>query len=87
MLPQPVRQRTTAVGPNRMSEIRAPITGNVWKVLVAAGDAVQVDDVVAILESMKLEIPVEADSPGTVARVLVAVGDAVTEDDSMFELE
>ena len=45
------------VGPNRMSEIRAPITGNVWKVLVAAGDAVQVDDVVAILESMKLEIP------------------------------
>lgn len=70
-----------------MSDIRAPITGNVWKVLVVEGDAVRVDDVVAILESMKLEIPVEAESAGTVARVLVSVGDPVTEDDSMFELE
>ena len=70
----------------RMSEIRAPITGNVWKVLVAEGDEVAVDDVVAILESMKLEIPVEAESAGVVARVLVAVGDPVGEDDPMFEL-
>jgi acetyl-CoA carboxylase biotin carboxyl carrier protein len=69
-----------------MSEIRAPITGNVWKILVAEGDAVQVDDVVAILESMKLEIPVEAESAGTVTRVLVSLGDPVTEDDPMFEL-
>jgi acetyl-CoA carboxylase biotin carboxyl carrier protein len=69
-----------------MSEIRAPITGNVWKILVAEGDVVAVDDVVAILESMKLEIPVEAETAGTVARVIVAVGDAVTEDDPMFEL-
>ena len=70
-----------------MSEICAPITGNVWKVLVAAGDAVKVDDVVAILESMKLEIPVEAESAGTVLRVLASVGDPVTEGDAMFELE
>ena len=69
-----------------MSEIRAPITGNVWKILVAEGDDVAVDDVVAILESMKLEIPVEADSAGVVSRVLVAVGDAVGEDEPMFEL-
>ena len=45
-----------------------------------------VDDVVAILESMKLEIPVEAESAGRVSRVLVAVGDAVGEDEPMFEL-
>jgi acetyl-CoA carboxylase biotin carboxyl carrier protein len=69
-----------------MSEIRAPITGNVWKILVAEGDDVAVDDVVAILESMKLEIPVEAESAGVVSRVLVAVGDAVGEDEPMFEL-
>jgi acetyl-CoA carboxylase biotin carboxyl carrier protein len=69
-----------------MSEIRAPITGNVWKILVTEGDEVAVDDVVAILESMKLEIPVEAESAGTVTRVLVAVGDPVGEDDAMFEL-
>ena len=70
-----------------MTEIRAPITGSVWKVLVAVGDAVRVDDVVAILESMKLEIPVEAESAGTVLRVLVSVGEPVGEDDTMFELE
>ena len=69
-----------------MSEIRAPITGNVWKLLVSEGDTVQVDDVVAILESMKLEIPVEAESAGTVTRVLVAVGDPVTEDEPLVEL-
>ena len=69
-----------------MSEIRAPITGNVWKILVTEGDEVAVDDVVAILESMKLEIPVEAESAGTVTRVLVAVGEPVGEDDAMFEL-
>jgi len=69
-----------------MSEIRAPITGNVWKILVSEGDEVVVDDVVAILESMKLEIPVEAESAGTVSRVLVVVGDPVGEDDVMFEL-
>ncbi len=87
MLPKPARQSTVAAGLDRMSEIRAPITGNVWKILVAEGDAVAVDDVVAILESMKLEIPVEAESSGTVTRVLVSVGDAVTEDDPMLELE
>jgi biotin carboxyl carrier protein len=70
-----------------MSEIRAPITGNVWKVLVAEGDVVAVDDVVAVLESMKLEIPVEAESAGTVSRVLVSVGDPVAEDEAMLELE
>jgi len=73
--------------PDGMTEIRAPITGNVWKVLVAVGDAVRVDDVVAILESMKLEIPVEAESAGIVLRVLVSVGEPVGEDDAMFELE
>jgi acetyl-CoA carboxylase biotin carboxyl carrier protein len=69
-----------------MSEIRAPITGNVWQILVSEGDQVAVDDVVVILESMKLEIPVEADTAGVVQRVLVAVGDAVAEDDPLVEL-
>ena len=70
-----------------MTEIRAPITGSVWKVLVGDGDAVSAEEVVAILESMKLEIPVEAESAGTITLVLVSEGDAVTEGDAMFELE
>ena len=77
----------TAARHDHMSEIRAPITGNVWKILVAEGDDVAVDDVVAILESMKLEIPVEADDDCRVTQVLVAVDDAVGEDDVMFVVE
>jgi acetyl-CoA carboxylase biotin carboxyl carrier protein len=70
-----------------MSEIRAPITGSVWQLLVAEGDTVQPEEVVAVLESMKLEIPVEAEDRGVVLRVLVAVGDAVAEGDPLFELD
>ena len=84
MLPEPGRQRKF---PGlHMSEIRAPITGNVWQILVSEGDEVAVDDVVVVLESMKLEIPVEAESAGVVRRVLVGVGDAVGEDDPLVEL-
>jgi biotin carboxyl carrier protein len=85
MLPAPARQSLSS-RLFTMSEIRAPITGNVWKVLVSEGDAVAVDDVVVIIESMKLEIPVEAEVGGVVARVLVEVGDAVGEDDPLVEL-
>jgi acetyl-CoA carboxylase biotin carboxyl carrier protein len=70
-----------------VAEIRAPITGNVWKVLVGEGDEVKAGDMVAILESMKLEIPVEADDDCRVTQVLVAVDDPVGEDDVMFVVE
>lgn len=69
-----------------MSEIRAPITGNVWKVLVEVGDPVEIEQTVAILESMKLEIPVESEHSGTVSAVHFAPDDVVTEGDVMFEL-
>ena len=49
-----------------MPTITAPITGLVWEVLVAEDDAVEVEQVVIVLESMKLEIPVESEHAGTV---------------------
>jgi biotin carboxyl carrier protein len=70
-----------------MANVLAPITGSVWQVLVTAGDSVGKGDVVATIESMKLEIPVEADMAGTVREVLVAVGDLVAEDDVMLVLD
>jgi acetyl-CoA carboxylase biotin carboxyl carrier protein len=69
-----------------VAHVRAPITGVVWQVLVAEGDTIAVDQTVIVLESMKLEIPVDAESAGTVARILVAEGDAVTEDQVLIEL-
>lgn len=62
-----------------MIEVRAHITGTVWKVERKPGDVVEEGDVVVILESMKMEMPVEAPAGGTIASIHVSEGDAVDE--------
>ena len=64
-----------------MSEVRAEMVANVWKVVAAEGDTVADGDTLVILESMKMEIPVLAESPGTLTRLAVAEGDVVQEGD------
>lgn len=59
--------------------IKAHITGTVWKIEVKPGDKVEEGTVVVILESMKMEMPVEAETEGTVEEILVTEGAAVTE--------
>ena len=67
--------------------IQSEVTGNVWKVQVAAGASVEAGDVLLVLESMKMEIPVEAPAAGTVAEMLVEEKDAVTENQLIAVLE
>ncbi|MGI8773424.1 MAG: biotin/lipoyl-binding carrier protein [Actinomycetota bacterium] len=57
------------------------MVANVWKVLVKPGDTVAEGDALAILESMKMEIPVEATVSGTVSEVGVTEGGVVQEGD------
>ena len=64
-----------------MAEIRAEMVGNVWRVLVSEGDQVEDGDTLVILESMKMEIPVLAETAGVVAKLHVAEGDVVQEDE------
>ena len=64
-----------------MAEILSEMVANVWKVVVAAGDSVQAGDPLVILESMKMEIPVEAPEGGTVREVRVEEGGVVQEGD------
>jgi len=59
--------------------INAHITGTVWKIEVKVGDSVDEGTVVAILESMKMEMPVESEEVGVVQEIHVAEGQAVTE--------
>jgi acetyl-CoA carboxylase biotin carboxyl carrier protein len=61
------------------SVVKAHITGTVWKIEVKVGDSVEEGTVVAILESMKMEMPVEAEDEGVVEEILVVEGQAVTE--------
>ncbi|WP_153505960.1 biotin/lipoyl-binding carrier protein [Cumulibacter manganitolerans] len=67
--------------------IESEIVANVWKVLVKPGDAVAEGDTVMILESMKMEIPVEIENAGTVSAVHVAEGDSVTEGGALVTVE
>ncbi len=67
-------------------EVRAHITGTVWKIEVKPGDAVEAGDTVAILESMKMEMPVESDDEGTVETIHVAEGQPVKEGDLLVTL-
>jgi biotin carboxyl carrier protein len=62
-------------------EVLAEMVANVWKVLVAAGDDVAEGDTISILESMKMEIPVEATASGKVSEVNVSEGGVVQEGD------
>jgi acetyl-CoA carboxylase biotin carboxyl carrier protein len=61
------------------TEVESQIAGSVWKIEKAVGDVVQEEDVLLILESMKMEIPVEAPCGGTLVEIRVAEGDAIEE--------
>ncbi len=62
-------------------EVLAEMVANVWKVVVSQGDQVTDGDTICILESMKMEIPVEATASGKVASVNVTEGGVVQEGD------
>jgi biotin carboxyl carrier protein len=62
-----------------MPVVRTEVAGSVWKVEVAVGQSVAAGDALVILESMKMEIPVESPSAGTVSAIRVVVGERVAE--------
>jgi acetyl-CoA carboxylase biotin carboxyl carrier protein len=67
--------------------IRSEITGTVWKIVVQEGDALQADEPVMILESMKMEIPVLAPEDGRVLKILIAEGAPVREGQELAVFE
>lgn len=68
-------------------EVRAEMVANVWKVVATQGDPVADGDTLVILESMKMEIPVEAEDDGTVKEIRCEEGQSVSEDDVLVVLE
>src|SRR5262249_48743724 len=61
------------------TQVSAEIAGNVWKIETRVGADVEAEDVLLILESMKMEIPVEAPCAGRIAELRVAEGDSIEE--------
>ena len=68
-------------------EVLAEMVANVWKVLVSKGDDVSEGDTLVILESMKMEIPVEATASGKVSEMNVSEGGVVQEGDVIAVIE
>ena len=67
-----------------MPELLSPIAGNVWKILVAVGDKVEMDDELIILEALKMETPIYCEDSGTIAEIKIKEGDAVNEGDLLI---
>lgn len=61
------------------AELKADVTGSVWKIMTAPGQTLAPGDTLMILESMKMEIPVIAEDGGTLMEICVAEGDSVAE--------
>jgi acetyl-CoA carboxylase biotin carboxyl carrier protein len=70
-----------------VAEVRAEMVANVWKVVTTEGADVDDGDTLVILESMKMEIPVLAESAGKVTNLAVAEGDVVQEGDLIAVIE
>ncbi len=68
-----------------MTEMRAEMAANVWKIVVEEGASVAAGDTLVILESMKMEIPVEAEVAGTV-HLCVEEGQAIGEDEPIVTI-
>ncbi|TWT04729.1 acetyl-CoA carboxylase biotin carboxyl carrier protein subunit [Planomicrobium sp. CPCC 101079] len=69
-----------------MTELKASMAGTVLNVLVAEGDAVTAGQAVVTIESMKMEIPIEAEAGGKVEKIHVEVGSFVNEEDTLLTL-
>ena len=72
--------------PDGVAAIDSPVSGNVWKLLVGAGDQVEAGDTVMVLESMKMEIEIHATQSGCVQKLLAQQGQAVTAGQSLLWL-
>ena len=59
--------------------VESEVTGSVWKLVVGVGDAVESGDVLMILESMKMEIPVLSPKAGVIKEIKVSEGEAIGE--------
>jgi len=70
-----------------MADVEAHITGTVWKIEVEVDDEVADGDTVVILESMKMEMPVEVEDDGVVKEIRCEEGQSVSEGDTLVVLE
>jgi acetyl-CoA carboxylase biotin carboxyl carrier protein len=88
MVPTVASEHGPQTKENRMAtEVRAPLAGNIWQVLVEVGATVEEDDELIVIEALKMENPVCAPCGGTVKEIRVAKGDKVEEEAVLAVIE
>ncbi|MDQ3588307.1 MAG: biotin/lipoyl-binding carrier protein [Actinomycetota bacterium] len=70
-----------------MGNLDAHITGTVWKVACEVGQDVEEGETLVILESMKMEMPLEAEDDGKVSEIACSEGQSVSAGDTLIVLE
>jgi len=68
-------------------ELMSDVTGSVWKILMEVGTAVDAEEPILLIESMKMEIPLVSEKPGTIVEIMVVEGDPVTEGQIIAKIE
>lgn len=86
-MPRPANTTEAASTRESGNECRSPVNGMVMKVHAAPGQVVQADEVVVVLESMKMEMQIAAPKPGVVKNVLVSPGFSVKVNQLLVEFE
>lgn len=70
-----------------VERIKSEITGKVWKLMAKPGDRVELEQTIILIESMKMEIPVQAPANGLITKILVQEGEDITEGQDVAVLE
>ena len=68
-------------------DLLSEVAGTIWKVEAQVGQSLAEDEVVLVIESMKMELPVCAPQKGTVLEILVSETDSVAEGDVVARLQ
>ena len=68
-------------------DVLAPLSGNIWKITVKAGETIEEDDEVLIIEALKMETPVYAPCDGEVKEIHIKEGETVEEDQLLLSIE
>ena len=69
------------------AKVATEVAGTVWKIVAQNGATLAAGDVILVMESMKMEIPIEAPRAGKLIEILVAEGDVLKEDDAVAIVE
>ncbi|TLU81774.1 MAG: acetyl-CoA carboxylase biotin carboxyl carrier protein subunit [Chlorobium sp.] len=85
--PQPLAMQPVADGLPDEKVCRSPIAGIVQRVNVQVGQKLQIDDLLVVLEAMKMETNITAHSAGTVKKIMASPGEAVKSGQALIEFE